>query len=109
MTLTYISYETFELDGIPLPIENSLSSGIYLTAEWDGRLLNGNSAAANEVVIMINYFNGAQVLEEVPAQIPRTVSGLRGTAEGLFLELEDGGEISPDKVTRLTVAAPDES
>lgn len=77
------------------------------TSEWDGNLLNGASASGNEVVIMLNYFNGAEVLEEVPAQIPRTVSGLRGTAEGLFLELADGGEISPDQITRLTVSNED--
>lgn len=76
--------------------------------EWDGRLLNGDSAAGTEVVIMLNYLNGTEVLEEVPAQIPRTVSGLRGTPDGLFLELADGGEISPDQITRLTTAANDD-
>ncbi|MEM6621250.1 MAG: flagellar hook capping FlgD N-terminal domain-containing protein [Pseudomonadota bacterium] len=74
-------------------------------ATWDGLSQAGAQVAGTEVAISLSYVEGGSVLEEIPAQIPRTVSGIRGTEEGLFLELTDGGRANPEQVTRLTTLA----
>ncbi len=77
-------------------------------AQWDGLDASGNLLSGRELSIELTYFEGGSALLERPAEVLRLVSGIRSSEDGLVLDLEDGGTLASDLVSRLEVA-PTES
>ena len=71
---------------------------------WNGRNGDGNPVSNQDLVIEIEYFAGGAVAETRPAFVASTVTSIRGTPDGVSLELEDGRNVSPENVSSLTLA-----
>lgn len=71
------------------------------TGLWDGRDGNGAVVVGRDVRIELSYLARGSELALRNAEVPREVTGLRGTANGIVLDLEDGGEAAPEAVARL--------
>ncbi len=71
-------------------------------ATWDGLDQSGLAITSTELVIELNYLDGGAVTSTQPAEVLRRVSGIRGTPDGIVLELLDGGSIAPEEVSRLS-------
>lgn len=69
---------------------------------WDGQNTSGTAVAPQDLTIRLKFFDAGVVSEEHLAQIQRTVTGVRGTQDGVLLETADGGLLSPEKVGRVT-------
>ncbi|MEM9147091.1 MAG: flagellar hook capping FlgD N-terminal domain-containing protein [Pseudomonadota bacterium] len=87
-------------DGTALS-EIPVSPGVSETLEWDGTNANGALVGGEPLMIDVAYFDGETLLSQRPAQVFREVSGIRGTNDGLVLELADGGTVTPTQVASL--------
>lgn len=75
-----------------------------VAADASGRAIwAGGAAVAPRTPLRLELFYsmGGQVIERRPAGVFREVTGVRGTPEGLVLDLSDGGAITPAKVAEL--------
>ncbi|MFK7945590.1 MAG: flagellar hook assembly protein FlgD [Paracoccaceae bacterium] len=72
---------------------------------WDGLDQSGSTLSGQNVRIQLEYREDGAVLSTLAAEVPRLVTGLRGTPGGLVLDLADGGEAAPENVGRI--ASPD--
>ena len=73
--------------------------------QWDGLDSNGNPVLGRDVSISLSYRENGALLHEANAEVLRRVTGIRGTADGLILDLADGGSLAPDRVGRLSAAS----
>ena len=73
---------------------------------WDGEDQLGNAISPRELKLELRFFEGGSITHTAPAEVFRKVNGIRGTDNGLILDLADGGSLSPDKVGRLLEAEP---
>ena len=74
------------------------ASGLAL---WDGKDQFGNAVAPRDLKLELQTFEGGTQIKSVPGEVFRTVNGIRGTENGLILDLADGGTIAPEGVGRL--------
>ena len=74
------------------------ASGLAL---WDGEDQFGNVVAPRDLKLELQTFEGGTQIASVPGEVFRLVSGIRGTENGLILDLADGGTLAPDAVGRL--------
>lgn len=70
-------------------------------ASWDGLNAQGNLVSPRDLRLQLRHFDDGTLIDEVPGQIFRSVTGITGTEDGFVLELQDGGAISPDIVASL--------
>lgn len=71
-------------------------------AVWDGLSDRGAIVDNRLLTINLKYFNSGEEIATSIAEVPRRVVGLRGTPEGIVLDLEDGGTVTPENVVRLS-------
>ena len=71
------------------------------TGLWDGLDLEGRPVNGKEVRIGLEYLEQGGTLSSLVAEVPRRVTGLRGTSDGIVLDLADGGEAAPEDVGRI--------
>ena len=69
-------------------------------ATWAGATALG-IAPGSELRIELVYHGSAGVIDRQPAAVFRTITGLRGTADGPVFELAGGGTLSPGDVAEL--------
>lgn len=74
-------------------------------ASWDGRDATGIPVVGPTLRISLSYIEGGTVVREELAEVPRPVIGLRGTQDGILLDLEDGGAVGPEDVVRVSTEA----
>lgn len=72
------------------------------TTSWDGRDGAGAVVHPGDLTLSFAFFEGGTLTSEVAGVVLRRVDGLRGTDEGLVLELRDGGLVALESVTRVT-------
>jgi flagellar basal-body rod modification protein FlgD len=75
---------------------------------WDGADALGIPVVGRDLGISLAAFQGGASGEEVPAEVLRRVTGLRGTEDGLVLDLADGGTALPEQVSRVSDHRADE-
>ncbi len=68
---------------------------------WNGRAGDGNVVSDRDLIIEIEYFRGGAITETLPAFVSSTVNSIRGTPDGVSLELEDGRFVTPESVSSL--------
>ncbi|MHA1530308.1 MAG: flagellar hook assembly protein FlgD [Alphaproteobacteria bacterium] len=73
-------------------------------ASWAGATALG-IAPGSELRIELVYHGSAGVIDRRPAAVFRTITGLRGTADGPVFELAGGGTLSPGDVGELRGAS----
>ncbi|MBK0398121.1 hypothetical protein H0I76_02875 [Limibaculum sp. M0105] len=79
------------------PLEGpNLRSGV-----WDGRAANGAFVQDQDVKIVLDYSVGGTVIAQQPASVFRKVVAIRGTAEGIVLDLADGGTLDASRIGQL--------
>ena len=71
---------------------------------WDGLDSNGRTVTGLDVRIDLEYLEQGGTLSTLVAEVPRRVTGLRGTADGIVLDLADDGEAAPEDVARIADA-----
>ncbi|MEM7058372.1 MAG: flagellar hook capping FlgD N-terminal domain-containing protein [Pseudomonadota bacterium] len=76
------------------------------TGVWDGKDSSGALVHGTELTIDLDYIAGGATERTVPAEVMRRVSGLHGSANGMVLDLADGGSVSPDAVVHVSEADP---
>ena len=70
---------------------------------WDGLDASGAPLTGQNVRIELEFVASGTTLSTLPAEVPRLVTGLRGTANGVVLDLSDGSEATPDSIARIAV------
>lgn len=70
-------------------------------ATWSGLGADGNPITGTDLTIQIDYIEGGTPARTVPAEIQRRVTGIHGSANGLTLDLADGGTLAPDAVVKV--------
>lgn len=83
-----------------LPVEPSGSAPIV----WDGEDAEGNLIAGQELKIEIEYYSGGTLNDTRPALVSSVVTGIRGTGDGIDLDLSDGRRIPASSVASLELA-----
>lgn len=68
---------------------------------WDGLGLDGRAVTGRDVSIQLEYLEQGGTLTTLAADVPRRVTGLRGTPDNVVLDLADGGEAAPERVARI--------
>lgn len=71
------------------------------TAVWNGRDSEGTFLRGADLRIVIDYKVGDTVIAQKPAAVYREVVGIRATANGVALDLADGGAIDTSRVGQL--------
>ena len=74
------------------------------TFTWDGETSEGILLDGQDMKIEIEYFNGGTLSQTRPAIVGTTVTGIRGTENGIELDLADGRRV--DAATVASVALP---
>lgn len=73
-------------------------------AIWDGQDQSGLAVSPRTLSIELSYLDGGTVTTTAQAEVLRRVSGIRGTTDGIVLDLADGGTLAPDAVGRLSAS-----
>ena len=76
-------------------------------AIWDGRDAQGDVIIGPDMKIDLNYIQGGSITETRTAEVLRLVTGLRGSDDGVVLDLADGASLAPEAVSRLQAALPE--
>lgn len=84
-----------------------LPANTVAEAVWDGRTAEGALVVDEDMSIELRYLAGEEVVSLRVAEIPRRVTGVRGTADGPVLDLADGGQLRPDAISRISAPAID--
>jgi flagellar basal-body rod modification protein FlgD len=71
-------------------------------AIWDGLDQSGFAISSRNLMIELGYVDGGTITTTAQAEVLRRVSGIRGTPDGIILDLTDGGTLAPDAVGRLS-------
>lgn len=87
-------------DGTPVAGFN-IDPGDEDAGLWDGLDGDGRVVSGQDVRIGLEYLEQGGTLSTLVAEVPRRVTGLRGTSEGVVLDLADGGEAAPEDVGRI--------
>lgn len=82
----------------------NVAAGSDELGTWDGLDQNGRAVTGEDVRISLEYLEQGGTLTTLAAEVPRRVTGLRGTPAGVVLDLADGGEAGPEDVARITTA-----
>ncbi len=76
-------------------------------AAWDGQDALGVPVIGRDLKIELAVIDGGAETSRVAAEVLRRVTGLRGTDNGLVLDLADGGQVLPEQISRvMTPNAP---
>ena len=78
-------------------------------ATWDGEDALGVPVIGRNLRIDLVAFEGGTETSRVPAEVLRRVTGLRGIDGGLVLDLADGGQVSPENISRVMTPTEPES
>ncbi len=78
-------------------------------AIWDGEDALGVKIIARDLKVELAVIDGGTETTRVAAEVLRRVTGLRGTDDGLVLDLSDGGQISPEEISRVVPPTSQES
>lgn len=70
-------------------------------ASWDGTDSLGVPIVGRDLSLRLTAVDGGISGDEVPAEVLRRVSGLRGSEDGVVLDLADGGSALPEQVSRV--------
>lgn len=89
-----------DLEGRPVA-EFQVSPDQDGRAVWDGLNAAGSVVSPTDLVMTLTYTTGGSLTAERAAEVPRLVTGVRGTAGGVVLDLADGGSLNPDAVGRI--------
>lgn len=68
---------------------------------WDGEDKEGRLLANQDLKIEIEYYSGGTLNDTRPALVGSIVTGIRGTDEGIDLDLSDGRRVSAGDVATL--------
>lgn len=71
------------------------------TAYWNGRDADGAFVQDRALRIELSYAARDTVITQQPAAVFRTVVAIRGTTDGIALDLADGGTLDASGVSRL--------
>ena len=74
------------------------------TFTWDGETAQGILLNGQDLKIEIEYFSGGAISETRSAIIGTTVTGIRGTENGIELDLEDGRRVDASTVATVELA-----
>lgn len=75
------------------------SNGIAI---WDGLDAANNPVRSGTLSIELTYFEDGSISDKAIGEVARRVSGLRGTPNGILLDLDDGGAVAPEEVVRVS-------
>lgn len=81
-----------------------IALGSQTAHAWDGRAGDGSVVRNRDLVIEIEYFRGGTIAETLPAFVSSTVTSIRGTPDGVSLELQDGRFVTPENISSLELA-----
>lgn len=83
-----------------IPISTDASNAFL----WDGKNAGGTLLDGQNMKIEIEYFSGGTISETRSAIVGTTVTGIRGTENGVELDLEDGRRVDASDVATLELA-----
>lgn len=87
-----------------LPVRRfDLDTRAQSTFEWDGKNADGAIVEGQELKIEIEYFSGGTLLATKPAIVGSMVTSIRGTPNGVDLDLADGRRVAATDVATLSL------
>ncbi|MEL7467948.1 MAG: flagellar hook capping FlgD N-terminal domain-containing protein [Pseudomonadota bacterium] len=69
---------------------------------WDGKNNDGEAIFGEDFSATVDYFGGGSVLDTLPALVRTEVLGIRGSEDGVKLDLSDGRRLSPNDVVSVS-------
>ncbi|MEM9059271.1 MAG: flagellar hook capping FlgD N-terminal domain-containing protein [Pseudomonadota bacterium] len=72
------------------------------TFTWDGKNAEGEAVFGNGFSATVDYFAGGTIEDTLPALVRTEVLGIRGTQDGVKLDLSDGRRLSPNDVVLVS-------
>lgn len=72
---------------------------------WDGKNASGVPVSGEDLSVEVEYFREGALAETRPAYVATTVLGIRGSSDGVSLDLADGRRVSATAVATLEAAS----
>ncbi|MEM7212519.1 MAG: flagellar hook capping FlgD N-terminal domain-containing protein [Pseudomonadota bacterium] len=71
------------------------------TVVWDGKSTDGSVIAAQNAAIEVEYYSDGVLTDTRPAYVATTVTGIRGSNDGIAFDLADGRRVDVTSVASL--------